>query len=119
MRKDEIYTRWSQRSLVQWKELSKLSRPAIVSVQRACCGWKARTLAGCRIPQATLERCGIAHEVLDNAALSKRYPQVNFDDVTRGLLEPESGVLLARRGVQTVIEESKKHGVAVPIADRP
>jgi monomeric sarcosine oxidase len=108
--KDEIYTRWSQRSLVQWKELS------------AACGQHLFQQTGVlwlegpddlrlRESQATIERCGITHEVMDEAQLAKRYPQVNFDGVSRGLLEPGSGVLLARRAVQSVIEETKKmHG---------
>jgi glycine/D-amino acid oxidase-like deaminating enzyme len=53
---------------------------------------------------------------MDNAALSKRYPQVNFEGVTRGLLEPGSGVLLARRSVQTAIEEAMKNGTEFRIA---
>ncbi|PNB03744.1 hypothetical protein C1X98_30985, partial [Pseudomonas sp. FW306-2-11BA] len=52
----------------------------------------------------------------DSAVLAKRYPQVNFDGVTRGLLEPGSGVLMARRAVQTVIEEAKKSGAEFRIA---
>jgi sarcosine oxidase len=112
---DEIYTRWSQRSLLQWEELS------------AACGQPLFQETGVlwlegsddlrlRESQATIGRCGIPHEVMDNAALTKRYPQVNFDGVSRGLLEPGSGVLLARRAVQSVLDEAKKKNVEFLIA---
>jgi len=112
---DEIYTRWSQRSLAQWKELSAAYGQALF--QQSGVLWLEGTDdLRLRESQATLERCGIPHEVMDNAALTKRYPQVNFDGVSRGLLEPGSGVLLARRAVQTVMEEAKKKGAEFLIA---
>jgi sarcosine oxidase len=104
---DEIYTRWSQRSLVQWKELSAACGQPLFQ-QTGVLWLEGTDDLRLRESQATIERCGIAHEVLDNPALAERYPQVNFDGVSRGLLEPGSGVLLARRAVQSVVEEAKK-----------
>jgi sarcosine oxidase len=104
---DEIYTRWSQRSLVQWKELSAGCAQPLFQ-QTGVLWLEGADDLRLRESQATIERCGITHEVMDGAQLSKRYPQVNFDGVSRGLLEPGSGVLLARRAVQSVIEETKK-----------
>lgn len=112
---DEIYTRWSHRSLAQWKELSAACGQPLFQ-QTGVLWMEGEDIGRLKQSQAVLERCGIAHEVMDNAALSKRYPQVNFDGVTRGLLEPGSGVLLARRGVQAVIEEAKKKGAQFRIA---
>jgi monomeric sarcosine oxidase len=104
---DEIYTRWSQRSLVQWKELSAACGQPLFQ-QTGVLWLEGADDLRLRESQATIERCGITHEVMDGAQLAKRYPQVNFDGVSRGLLEPGSGVLLARRAVQSVIEETKK-----------
>jgi len=112
---DEIYTRWSQRSLAQWKELSAACGQALFQ-QTGVLWLEGADDLRLRESQATLERCGIPHEVMDNAALTKRYPQVNFDGVSRGLLEPGSGVPLARRAVQTVMEEAKKKGAEFLIA---
>jgi sarcosine oxidase len=112
---DEIYTRWSQRSLVQWKELSATCGQPLFQ-QTGVLWLEGADDLRLRQSQATIERCGIAHEVMDNAALTKHYPQVNFDGVSRGLLEPGSGVLLARRAVQSVMEEAKKKNTEFLIA---
>jgi len=112
---DEIYTRWSQRSLVQWKELAAACGQPLFQ-QTGVLWLEGADDLRLRESQATIERCGIAHEVMDNAVLMKRYPQVNFDGVSRGLLEPGSGVLLARRAVQSVMEEARKKNAEFLIA---
>ena len=106
---DEIYTRWSQRSLAQWKKLSGACGQQLFQ-QTGVLWMEGEEVGRLKDSQDTLARCGIAHQVMDQAALAKRYPQVNFDGVSRGLLEPDSGVLLARRGVQAVMEDAKKKG---------
>jgi sarcosine oxidase len=112
---DEIYTRWSQRSLVQWKELAATSGQPLFQ-QTGVLWLEGEELGRLRDSQATLGRCGVTHEVMDHSALAKRYAQVNFDGVSRGLLEPDSGVLLARRGVQAVMDETKKRNVEFLVA---
>jgi glycine/D-amino acid oxidase-like deaminating enzyme len=65
---------------------------------------------------ATLQRCGIKFDTLARADLEKRYPQINLDGVTRGVLEPESGVLLARRAVSCTVRSALQQGVELQIA---
>src|SRR5262249_61427805 len=73
--KDEIYTRWSQRSLVQWKELF------------AACGEKLFYETGglglvgaeeTRLDETrtTLKRCGASFEDFDLTALQPKNPQI-------------------------------------------
>jgi len=107
---DEIYTRWSQNSLLQWNKLFGTTGDRLFHQTGVL--W----LAGEddeRLPEsiATLKRCGIKHQVMERAALEEHYPQVNFDAVERGLLEPESGVLMARRAVAFVVADAVKRGV--------
>jgi len=113
--RDEIYTRWSQNSLVQWKKLFAKGGDRLFHQTGVL--WLSRE-GDERLPEsvATLERCGIKHEVIERAALEKRYPQVNFDGVERGLLEPDSGVLMARRAVACVAEDVVKRGARLEIA---
>jgi sarcosine oxidase len=112
---NEIYTRWSQRSLAQWKELSAACGQPLFQ-QTGVLWLEGADELRLRESQATIKHCGIAHEVMDNAELTKRYPQVNFGGVSRGLLEPDSGILLARRAVQSVMEEAKKKSAEFLIA---
>jgi len=55
---------------------------------------------------ATLKRCGVAFEELGRAELEKRYPQIALDEIEYGILEPTSGVLMARRAVAAVVEDA-------------
>jgi len=112
---DEIYTRWSLRSLAQWKALSASSGLQLFQ-QTGVLWMEGQDIGRLQDSLVTLARCGVAHEEMDNAALSRRYPQVNFEGVNRALLEPDSGVLLARRGVQTVLAEAKEKGAEFRIA---
>ena len=38
-------------------------------------------------------------------------PQIDVDDISFGILEPDSGALLARRAVQAVLEDAIRQGV--------
>jgi sarcosine oxidase len=98
---DELYTRWSQRSLVQWKEFfASTKQPLFLETGVLWLG--GEDAARLRETSATLKRCGVAFEELDREGLEKRYPQIGFDNVKSGLFEPQSGVLMARRAVAAV-----------------
>jgi sarcosine oxidase len=112
---DELYTRWSQRSLVQWKELFAATGQPLFHETGVL--W----LAGkedLRVRQTAeaLRRCGIAYQELSRAELEKRYPQIGLDGITMGLLEAHSGVLMARRAVAAVVEDLVHGGVEYRVA---
>jgi sarcosine oxidase len=112
---DEIYTRWSNRSLAQWKELS--ARTGQPFFQKTAVLWLAGADdARLRESQSILQHHAIQHEILEAPELSRRYPQVNFSGVSRGLLEPESGILLARRSVQALLAAALASGAEFRIA---
>ena len=107
---DEIYTRWSQYSLTKWKEFFSHASPDLfheTGVLWLASGEDARLLR----TKSTLLRCGVHFESLDRVALEKKYPQVNFDGVSTGVLEMKSGVLMARRAVAAVVADAVKLGV--------
>ena len=112
---DEIYTRWSQYSLTKWKEFFAQSSQDLfqeTGVLWLASGEDARLLR----TKSTLLRLGIAFEPMDRAALEKKYPQVNFEGVSTGILEPKSGVLMARRAVAAVVADAVKLGVEYRLA---
>jgi len=112
---DEIYTRWAQRSLVQWKELCASAGEKLF-LQTGVLWMAAEGDAYLRDSIANLQRHGVKHEVMNRRELEVRYPQVNFEGVACGVLETESGVLLARRAVNCVVENAKQAGVEFRIA---
>jgi sarcosine oxidase len=112
---DELYTRSSLRSLTQWKEFFAATRQALFHETGVL--W----LAGkddARVAQTaeTLRRCGGAFEELGRAELERQYPQIGLDGIAKGLLEPHSGVLMARRAVAAVVEDAVRGGVEYRVA---
>jgi sarcosine oxidase len=115
-RADEIYTRWSQRSLIQWKEFFAAGRLGLFHETGVL--WLAgQDDTPLRQTIATLTRCGVPFEEMDCVELKKRYPQIGLDDVSRGILEPQSGVLMAKRGVAAVVQDSIRAGVEYRVAE--
>src|SRR5882757_2591604 len=112
---DELYTRWSQRSLVRWKEFFAATRQNLFHETGVL--WLAgKEDARVRETVETLRRCGVPFEELSRAELEQRYPQIGLDGITRGLLEPRSGVLMARRAVAAVVEDAARCGVEYWVA---
>jgi sarcosine oxidase len=113
---DEIYTRWSQRSLVQWKEFFGSGRRDLFHETGVL--WLAgEGDARVRETATTLTQCGVTFETLDRTELQRRYPQIAFDGIVSGIFEPKSGVLMARRAVAAVVEDAVARGVAYRVAD--
>ena len=115
---DEIYTRWSLRALPLWQELfAEAGHPELF--QRTGVLWIADESARepyARDTIATLTHLRVPFEKLSNADLRHRYPQIAIDDTSYGILEPSSGVLMARRAVQCVVDQAQKIGVTYQIA---
>jgi monomeric sarcosine oxidase len=112
---DELYTRWSVRSLAQWKEFFAATGQRLF--QETGVLWLAgKNDARVRQAAEVLARCGVAFEELSRAELEKRYPQIGLDGITKGLLEPNSGALMARRAVAAVAEDAQRIGVEYRVA---
>jgi sarcosine oxidase len=113
---DEIYTRWSQRSLMQWKEFFGFKRTGLFHETGVLwLGTEGDTRL--RDTASTLRQCGVAIEELDRGGLENRYPQIGLDGIVAGLLEPHSGVLMARRAVAAVAEDAVGRGVDYRVAE--
>jgi len=106
---DEIYTRWALRSLGLWQEFFERARRPLF--HRTGVLWMAgEDDRYAKSTLATLTKVGVRFERLERAELNARYPQIVFDGVKWGLVEPESGALMARRAVQAVVEETIQSG---------
>jgi sarcosine oxidase len=112
---DELYTQWSQESLMQWKELFAATGQSLFHETGVL--WLAgRDDLRVRQTAETLKRCGVKLEQLERKELESRYPQIGLDEITSGLLEPQSGVLMARRCVAAVVEDAVRRGAEYGIA---
>jgi len=107
---DEIYTRWSQESLRQWKGLFAATGQYLFHQTGVL--WLS-SAGDSRFDDSvnTLCRCSVRHDVFTPAELQRLYPQFNLDGISRGLFEPDSGVLLARRAVVCTVESAQRLGV--------
>jgi sarcosine oxidase len=107
---DEIYSRSAQRSFVLWQQLAEtLNQPLF---ERTGVLWIAREHDPyCEATLATLRAINANCERLDHDELVWRFPQLNPSPVAWGILEPDSGVLLARRAVQAVAAHARARGV--------
>lgn len=115
---DQIYTRMAQRSLALWQGLFDHPGPTGISprlFQPTGILWLARENDPyCEATLETLQRCQVRYERLERAELCRRYPQLELGPrnvVTWGILEPDSGVLMARQAVQAVVEQARAGGV--------
>jgi sarcosine oxidase len=113
---DEIYTRWSQRSLVQWKDF--FAATGLDLFHQTGVLWLAgKDDARFQETAATLARCDVPFEEMDLRTLQKRYPQIGYDGIAGGLLEPNSGVLMARRSVAAVVEDAVRAGAEYRVGE--
>ena len=107
---DEVYTRSAVRSLQLWREFSEQANEQLVVetgvlwLARADDPYPTQTLA-------TLRESGLRFERLTTAEIDRRYPQIATDGIAWGMLEPDSGVLRARRAVQAVVREAIRLGL--------
>jgi monomeric sarcosine oxidase len=108
---DEIYTRWSQHALPLWKTLfAEAGRPELFHQTGVL--WIAPQKYQYALESlAMLQKNNIPSEKLSLDDLRRRYPQISFDQDSWGIFEPESGVLMARRAVQTLVERARQIGV--------
>ena len=113
---DELYTRFSARSLALWKTFfGEIGRPELF--QRTGVLWMSKGEA----PDAAaslraLAAAGIPHERLAEDELRRRFPQIVVVDGGSAIFEPDSGVLMARRAVQAVVAEAVRRGVDYRVA---
>jgi glycine/D-amino acid oxidase-like deaminating enzyme len=106
---DEIYTRMARDSLAHWKWLSQRSGLPIFHQLGVLFFFGQRE----KYVDDTLrvhEKLKLPTRVLKRSELQERFPQVRWDDVALGIFEPEFGALMARRAVQTLVQEFRASG---------
>ena len=111
---DEIYSRLARRSREQWRELDARHSSGLRLWHPCGVIWLAPdgdTYAA--DTRATLQAGDYPLELLDQTTLRARYPQIDAADVGTAMLEPEGGVIMARRSIQALASELTRKGVRV------
>jgi glycine/D-amino acid oxidase-like deaminating enzyme len=109
---DEIYTRSAQRSLRLWENFIAEYDGTTPLFHRTGVLWLAREPdAYCEATLRNLLTVGARAERLEQNDLRERVPQLMFDGVDWAILEPDAGVLMARRAVQAVALKARANGV--------
>ena len=111
----ELYSRWAQYSARAWQEALGDWRGDLFTPTGVL--WMARADDAMLDETAkNLARLRVPFETLDRAEMERRYPEFALGPVTRGLLEPKAGVILARRAVHGVVRQAVKRSVEYVIA---
>ncbi|HZP17783.1 MAG TPA: FAD-dependent oxidoreductase [Terriglobales bacterium] len=107
---DELYTEWAARALIQWKNLAGSGRQELFH-KTGVLWLSSETDIYAQQTLTALRQRKIACRELSAAELREQYPQFSFHSVQRGVLEPDSGVLMAREAVQALARELAGDGV--------
>jgi len=107
---DHLYTRWAARSLAAWQQLfDTAQQPLFINTGVLWLSTPSDRYS--RLIPPVLAANDIAYAKLSPAELAERFPQIAATDVDFGIFEPRSGVLLARRAVQAVLDQALRAGV--------
>lgn len=110
-----LYSRWAQQSLAQWQAMfDEVRHPLFHKTGVLWFGRDDDDIFDATLD--TLTQIGADFEVLPRAELDIQFPQFDFETITRGIYEPESGVLLARRAVDVVVQQAIQRGIDYRVA---
>jgi len=107
---DELYTHWAMRSLPHWRDLSARIGEEIFH-QTGVLWLSTHTDPYLKSLSSVLAQAGVEREELNADEIARRWPQLRFHEVTWGVLEPASGLLLARASVQSLVKTLIDSGV--------
>ncbi len=115
---DEIYSRWATRSFAQWQEFIRETQRKDICSSRPLpfhptgVLWMAHENDPYVLStKETLLKLGAPFEKFSRSKLQRRWPQINFREISWAIFEPESGVLMARQLVQALVNRAVKDGV--------
>jgi len=106
---DAVYTSMAWQSLDEWRSLSARAGLPIFH-ETGVLFFAPRIDSYFEESIAVHRRLGFPIEVLDGAALRRRFPMIDFNGIAAGLYEPRFGALMARRAVQTLVAEFLRAG---------
>jgi sarcosine oxidase len=112
---DLIYAHWARRSLGMWRAVfERIAAPRAPLFHPCGVLWLADgDDAYTRVTATSLQGEEFPVEILEPRALRRRFPHIEGPDVRFGLFEPDCGVLMARRAIQSLVADLEERGVRV------
>ena len=107
--KDNIYSRMAMDSLPQWQTLGKASGLPIF-IPAGVLFFFPGEQEYLTQTIAAHKALGLPTELLDQREMQRRFPMIDFTGTAFGLYEPDFGALMARRSVQTLVEQFVRAG---------
>ncbi len=96
---DRLYTEWVREARLRWMELQEEVKQtllvecgALVIATEGDSDWEDSTFS-------TFDELGVPYFRFGSQELASRFPQFDFRNVSYGIFEPESGMLMAHRAV--------------------
>jgi sarcosine oxidase len=115
-----IYTQFARRSHEIWREFERETGEQLL-VQTGLLvisgqGQRASAHGNPAFLQASIDVAvenNVAHEVLEDTEIRRRFPAFDIADGDRAYYEPEAGILFPERGVAVQLKAAAQHGAAV------
>ena len=104
------YVRLTQEAYADWARLERDSGEDLVSVVGGLDLFPPDPAISPVEYITSLDEVGIAHDVLDAAAVRERWPQLRLPEGTLALHQADAAVVPAGRGTRVMQEQARRHG---------
>ena len=112
-----LYTQFARRSHEIWRELERDSGEHLLLQNGLLVisgkGQRASAHGNPSFLKSSIDAAvanGVAHDVLSDAAIRRRFPAFNVAGGDSAYYEPESGILFPEKGVRVQLQAAAKHG---------
>ena len=106
----DFYSAWAWKSLPEWQALARRTGQSLFA-PTGVLAFGEESASFLTKSREALDRLRVPHDMLSAAEVRRRYPQLALREGEVGLYEPAAGVLYARRAIQTLVEDSVRHGL--------
>jgi sarcosine oxidase len=118
------YTPFAMRSHEIWRAIEAQTGAELLTQNGGLMLSSANTAATTHVPGffantiGAAKRYGIAHEILDAAAIRRRFPQFAVTDEEIGYYEPAAGYLRPEACIRAELDLARRHGAEIRTAER-
>lgn len=107
---NELYFQMNVRALQLWQQHEKTFKKKIFENSGVLwfCYQRANPIVDESVPFS--KKYGVEYRYLEKSELKLKFPEINVDDLSHGVLDPFGGYLKAREGTQAVLAEFVQSG---------